>query len=183
MSLWSKKIDWHIISEYVNTVFGKKLKFFDDAYKFKGNFIAGRVYKISIDNKNFYLKKFVLRKKLWVRFLSFSKVITEYNNLSLFHQLGIPAAKVVAYGQEAIAWIVQRGLLITEELVDCHDLDEIADKHPKQLQNIKWLEQVSHQVADAARKMHQYQFAHSDFKWRNIMVNINNDNPQRYLQN
>ena len=181
MYLWSKKINWHIIPEYVNTAFGKKLQFFDDAYHFKGTFIAGRVYKISIENKNYYLKKFVLRKKLWVRFFSFSKIISEYNNLSLFHRLDIPAAKVVAYGQETIAWIVQRGLLITEELTDCHDLAEIADNHPKHLQNTQWLEMVSHQVADAARKMHQYQFAHSDFKWRNIMVSMNNESPQIYL--
>ncbi len=176
-----KKTAWHILPDYQKTELGKQLKNFDDAYSYKGDYIDGRVYKITIDNKNYYLKKFVMRKKLWVRFFSFSKILTEYNNLVLFQKLGIPVAKVVAYGQETIAWIVQRGLLISEELVNCHDLAEIADKFPHLLQQADWLEKVSHQVADAARKMHQYQFAHSDFKWRNIMVDINADCPQIYL--
>lgn len=176
-----KKTAWNILPDYQKTELGKQLKNFDDAYSYKGDYVAGRVYKITIDNKNYYLKKFVMRKKLWVRFFSFSKILTEYNNLALFKKLGIPVAKVVAYGQETIAWIVQRGLLISEELVNCHDLAEIADNFPHLLQQADWLEKVSHQVADAARKMHQYQFAHSDFKWRNIMVDINADFPQIYL--
>lgn len=181
MAFWSKKIVWHIVPEYRNTALGKQLKNFDDAYGYKGTFISGQVYKIRIDNKNYYLKKFIIRKKLWVRFLSFSKIMTEYNNLSLFHRLGFPAAKIVAYGQETIAWVVQRGVLITEELVDCYDLSVIADKFPEQLQKSHWLDNVSHQIAEAARKMHQYQFAHSDFKWRNIMVNIKDNSPKIYL--
>ena len=177
----NKKITWHIIPEYQNTDFGKQLKHFDDAYYYQGIFVEGRVFKINIENKNFYLKKYIIRKKLWVRFLSFSKILTEYNNLSLFHRLGIPVARVVAYGQETIAWVVQRGLLVTEELVNCHDLAMIADKFPEQFRNKKWFDSVSHQVADAARKMHQYQFAHSDFKWRNIMVDISSNKPKIYL--
>lgn len=176
-----KKIHWHILPEYQNTALGKQLKDFNDAYSYQGDYIAGRVYKISIENKHYFLKKFVLRKKLWVRFFSFSKIYTEYNNLALFQKLGIPVAKVVAYGQETIGWIVQRGLLITEELTHCHDLAEIADKHPHLLQQADWLKKVSHQLADAARKMHQYQFAHSDFKWRNIMIDTKADFPQIYL--
>jgi len=176
-----KKLDWHILPEYKDTAFGKALKNFDDAYRYEGHYISGRVYKINIDNKNYYLKKFVKRKKLWVRFLSFSKILAEYNNLALFYKLGIPAAKVAAYGQETIAWVVQRGLLITEELSGCHDLVEIVETFPHLLQQTDWLEKVSHQVADATRKMHQYQFAHSDLKWRNIMVDTKSDFPQIYL--
>ncbi len=176
-----KKIHWHILPAYRNSKVAGELEDFDKAYQYPGDYIAGRVYKIRIDNKNYYLKKFVLRKKLWVRFFSFSKILSEYNNLKLFKQLGIPAANVVAYGQETIAWIVQRGLLISEELVNCHDLVEIADHYPHLLKNKIWLADISRQLADAARRMHQYRFAHSDFKWRNIMVDIDAPSPQIYL--
>lgn len=176
-----KKTDWHIIPEYRDTEFGRQLKHFDDAYNFEGEFVDGRVYKITINNKNYYLKKFVMRKKLWVRFFSFSKVLTEYNNLTLFKTLGIPVANIVAYGQETIAWVVQRGLLISEELVNCHDLAQIADASPQLLQQADWLAKVSHQLAAATRAMHQHQFAHSDLKWRNIMVDVKADFPQIYL--
>jgi len=179
--LFSKKISWRILPDYQNTQLGHLFKNFNDAYAYKGNFVAGRVYKMSIDNKNYYLKKFVMRKKVWVRFLSFSKIMSEVNNLLLFQRLGIPVAKVVAYGQERIAWIVQRGLLITEELVNCQDLIWIIDHSPHLLQQADWVQKVSHQVADATRRMHHYGFAHSDLKWRNIMVDIKADFPQIYL--
>jgi len=178
---FTKQIYWNILPDYKNTKFAELLKHFDDAYSYKGNYISGRVYKININNKNYYLKKFVIRKKLWVRFLSFSKILTEYNNLALFHKLGIPAAKVAAYGQETIAWVVQRGLLITEGLSDCYDLAEIADNTPHLLHDADWFKKISRQLAEATRKMHQHQFAHSDFKWRNIMVDTKAEFPQIYL--
>ncbi len=179
--LWSKKINWCILPDYQNTLLGHLFKNFNDAYAYKGHFIAGRVYKITVDNKHYYLKKFVMRKKVWVRFLSFSKITSEVNNLLLFKRLGIPVAQVIAYGQERIAWIVYRGLLITEELVNCQDLIWIIDHSPHLLRQADWVQKVSHQVADATRRMHQYRFAHGDLKWRNIMVDIKADFPQIYL--
>lgn len=179
--LFVKKVNWTIVADYQQTKVGQLLNDFDQAYHYKGVFVEGRVYKINIENKNYYLKKFVIRKRLWVRVFSFSKVMTEYNNLMLFKELGIPTANIVAYGEETLAGVVQRGILITEELVNCHDLVDIADNFPQLLQQPAWFKHVSQQLSDMARKMHQHRFAHSDFKWRNILVDTQAALPNIYL--
>lgn len=182
---FKKKIYWHIISEYRETILGKVFQHFDDAYEYEGEFIArsplSKVYKVEIDDKNYYLKKYNISKKKIQRYLGQSKIRTEWQNLLWFQELAIPVAKVVAYGQETRGRVTHRGILITEELINTHDLANIADNFGYLLKQPAWVASVSHQVAVAARTLHQHNFAHNDFKWRNIMVDIKADYPQIYL--
>jgi tRNA A-37 threonylcarbamoyl transferase component Bud32 len=178
------KISWTILPEYQEQL-GQLFKRFDDAYDFDGEFITGsplsKVYKIAVDGKNYYLKKYNISRKLMQRYLGQSKVQTEWQNLLWFDELNIPVAKVAAYGQEKRGWVTHRGVLITEELINTQDLVNIADNYHYLLEDRHWVRNVSHQVARAARILHQHQFAHNDFKWRNIMVDIKADFPQMYL--
>ena len=180
-----KKIFWKIIPEYKNTVLGDLFKHFDDAYRYEGEFITksplSQVYKVTLDSKNYYLKKYNISRKKIQRYLGQSKIRTEWENLLWFQQLHVPAAKVVAYGQETRGWVTHRGILITEELVNTSDLANIAANYKQLLQQKDWVAKVSHQIAEAARLLHQHRFAHNDFKWRNIMVDIKADFPQIYL--
>ncbi|MCU7948677.1 MAG: lipopolysaccharide kinase InaA family protein [gamma proteobacterium symbiont of Bathyaustriella thionipta] len=180
-----KKIFWHIIPEYKHTALGDLFKDFDDAYRYEGEFITksplSQVYKVAIDGNYFYLKKYNISRKKIQRFLGQSKIQTEWQNLLWFQALNIPVAKVIAYGQETRGWITHRGVLITEELVNTSDLANIADHYQPLLKHKQWVAQVSHQVAEAARILHQHRFAHNDFKWRNIMVDVKADFPQIYL--
>lgn len=176
-----KKINWNIVPEYQGTALGKLFEHFDDAYNFDGEFIADKVFKITVDDKKYYLKKYALFKRKIPRYISFSKVKTEWQNLLWFQELGIPVAKVVAYGQETRGVVVHRGVLITEELEDCYDLAHVADNYKSLLQQPDWVAQVSHQIAEVARTLHGHRFAHNDFKWRNILVDIKADFPQIYL--
>jgi tRNA A-37 threonylcarbamoyl transferase component Bud32 len=180
-----KKIEWHIIPQYQQTLLAKQLQSFNQAYHFKGEFITksplSQVYKIQLDNHSYYLKKYNISRKKIQRYLGQSKIKTEWQNLLWFQQLTIPVAKIVAYGQETKGWVTHRGLLITEELVNTQDLAEIAETNPKQLQQAQWWAAISQQIARAARILHQHRFAHNDFKWRNIMVDINANPPKIYL--
>jgi len=180
-NILKKQISWQIVPEYKNTLSDTEFQSFDDAFNSQGEYVSGNVYKVSIKEKNYYLKKFGLRKRLIPRYLNPSKVKNEWQNMLWFRTLGIPAAKVVAYGQETRGWVVCRGIIITEELLDCRDLSEVADNHRELLQQPEWVAQVSHQLAEVTRTMHQHSFAHSDLKWRNIMVDIKADYPQIYL--
>ncbi|MCP3852710.1 MAG: heptose kinase [Gammaproteobacteria bacterium] len=179
--LFPKKINWTVASEYQQTEFGQCFKNFDDAYNFKGQCVAPKVFKVSIGGKNYYLKKYQMFKRVIPRYISFSKVKTEWENFLFFHKLGIPTANLVAYGQETRGRVVHRGVLITEELVGCQDLSMVADNFKHFLKDSDWVKEVSHQVAGVARKMHAHGFAHNDFKWRNIMVDIKSDFPAIYL--
>lgn len=182
---FNKSVEWHIIPDYEQTAFGKLFKNFDDSYAYEGEFITSsplsKVYKVLVEDKNFYLKKYNISRKIIQRYSGQSKIKTEWQNLLWFQALKIPVAKVVAYGQETTGWITTRGILITEELVNTSDLANIADNHKALLQQSKWVAEVSHQTANAARTLHQHRFAHNDFKWRNIMVDIKADYPQIYL--
>jgi tRNA A-37 threonylcarbamoyl transferase component Bud32 len=179
--LFPKKITWTIVSEYQETELGKQIKKFDDAYYQEGEYIAGNVFKVTIAEKNYYFKKYHLFKRIIPRFISFSKAKTEWQNLLFFQRFGIPSAKLVAYGQETRGRVVHRGVLITEELVNCKDLSQIADNYDYLLNDSIWVKKVSHQIADVTRLMHQQNFAHNDLKWRNIMVDINAGFPSIYL--
>ena len=176
-----KKINWTVVSEYQQSTLGKLLKHFDDAYALEGEYIDVKVFKISVEGKNYYLKKYNLFKRVIPRYISFSKVKTEWQNLLFFQKLGIPTAKLVAYGQETRGRVVHRGVLITEELINCQDLSLVADNLKHFLKDPDWVKKVSHQIAEIARTLHEQGFAHNDFKWRNIMVDLEADFPNIYL--
>ena len=96
-----------------------------------------------------------------------------------FHKLGLPGAKVVASGEETRFGIFQRGALITEEAVNTSDLLQmVLDSNPL-LKDREWVSQVIAQVASAAKTMHENNFIHIDFKWRNILVTPDK-NPQNH---
>jgi len=179
--LLPKKISWTIEPEYQQTTLGQRIRNFDDAYNLEGEYIDIKVFKLSVEGKNYYLKKYEMFKRIIPRYISFSKVKMEWKNLLLFQQWGVPAAKLVAYGQETRGRVVHRGVLITEELINCQDLTSVADNFKHLLQQHDWLSKVSHQLAEIARTLHEHNFAHNDFKWRNIMVDIKADFPQIYL--
>ncbi len=179
--LFPKKLNWTIAPEYQQTTLGKQLKDFDEAFNLDGELVSVNVYKISVEGKNYYLKKYNMFKRVLPRYISFSKVKTEWQNLLFFHDLGIPTARLVAYGQETRGRVVHRGVLITEELINCQDLTLIAEHNRHLLKQSAWVKKVSHQVADIARTLHNNRFAHNDFKWRNIMVDIKADFPAVYL--
>ncbi len=179
--LFSKTLQWHIVPEYQGTKTADLLKDFNEVYNFEGEYIEGKVFKICLDNKHYYLKKYARFKRLLPRFISFSKVKMEWKNLLWFKKIGVPAARVVAYGEERKGIVVQRGVLITEELENCFDLVHIANKKPELLKQKKWLSQVSHQLAEITQKLHAHHFAHNDLKWRNIMVDTHSESPQLYL--
>ncbi len=185
--LFSKKIYWHIVSKYQNTSLGNILSNFDDVYSMgkKQEQVAlsplSQVYKISLYDKFYFLKRYNISRKLMQRCLGQSKIKQEWKNLLWFERLGIPVAKVVAYGQETQGWITVRGILLTEELVDTLDLAEIQIQKPELLKNRQWVKTVSHQIAESTRVLHDNHFAHNDLKWRNIMVDVKSKSPKIYL--
>jgi len=166
---------------YQSTAIGKSFKNFNDAYHYQGEYVDGNVYKITLDNQVYYLKKYTRFKRILPRFFSFSKVKREWQNLLWFKKIGIPVAKVVAYGQETKGIVVQRGILITEELQNCYDLSHLVRHQPALFNQRDWLDRVSHQLAHIARTLHHHHFAHNDFKWRNILVDIKAKSPKIYL--
>jgi RIO-like serine/threonine protein kinase len=193
-----KKTEWRVTKEYQDIFLEHDLADFYSVYNSQKlryiNLITWSplctVYKLPMSGKNYYIKKYTVplynRKfKTFVKkvqmLLGQSKAKSEWENLVWFHQQNIPAAKVVAYGRETRAWVSKKAVLITEELIDTTDLVEISENLPEKIQDRIWFKNVSHQVAQITRSLHQKNFIHNDLKWRNIMVDIKADFPKLFL--
>ncbi len=98
------------------------------------------------------------------------RVKAEWQNLQHFADWGIPTAKVVARGMERTMGAFVRGAMITREIPGTRDLSDLAWEKDACLQDAEWVRQVSFQVADFTRVMHQHRFVHNDLKWRNILI-------------
>ena len=138
------------------------------------------VFRYQFDGQDFYVKRYHDTKGLrsW---LGRSRLRGEWNNYLLFERLNVPAARLVAYGENRLLTHAGRGALITEALPNTEDLAHLAQTGDPRFQNSEWVRKVIDKVADSARKIHSDGFAHNDFKWRNILVNNDLDDPGVFL--
>ncbi len=138
------------------------------------------VFRVAEGENAYYVKRY--HKTKGVRsWFGLSRIRREAQNQLLFKQLKIPAAEVVAYGEEHVLSKTIRGALITLALENTADLATIAQQTPSLIQDRRWIRQVIVQVARITRKLHAYRFCHNDLKWRNILVTLDKENPQVYL--
>ena len=165
---------WTITPEYQT---GNTLKAFssiDRVFNLRGKQInddkLSSVHRVEIDGVGYYVKKYIKAGKGVRRYLGRSRIRAEWENMLFFHELGIPAAKVVAYGEEKKFGVMTRGVLITEEVKNSKDLKTMVNEGSPKLSDRVWMRQVINQVATIARTLHDKKFIHTDLKWRNILV-------------
>ena len=181
-----RRTRWSLAPEYRGTAIGESFTSLDNVFNLPilEGVAAGdsesTVFRYQQDGKAFYVKRYHGTKGLrsW---LGRSRLRGEWNNLKLFKKLNIPAARLAAYGEERLLTYAGRGALITEALPNTRDLSDLAYNKDLRFQNPNWVLKVTSQVADSARKMHADGFAHNDFKWRNILVNDDVENPGVFL--
>ncbi len=138
-----------------------------------------RVDRITDRDVAYYVKVYNSRGRWMRRFLGRSRVRAEWENLKLFHTLGIPAAEVVAFG-ETSAGPEYQGVVVTREVRGTLDLDALYRSESEYFSDVTWRRAVIRRLAAATRKLHLYGFVHNDLKWRNILVETVGD-PQVYL--
>jgi len=138
------------------------------------------VIRAAVGAHSYYVKRYHRTKGVRSWF-GFARIRKEAENQLLFKQLKIPAAEVVAYGEEHVLSKTTRGALITLALENTADLASIAQQFPGLIQDRRWVRQVIVQIAEITRRLHDYRFCHNDLKWRNILVTLDEENPQVYL--
>lgn len=149
-----------------------------DGEKINGNWMS-KVVKVTVGETSYYVKTYASRGRWLKRFLGRSRVRAEWENQALFHDLEIPAAEVVAYGETSPGTDYQ-GVVITREVRGTSDLDALYRAKSSWLFDIGWRRAVIGRLAEATRKLHRYGFVHNDLKWRNILVETTDD-PGVYL--
>lgn len=176
---------WKIVAQPADNTVLRSFADLDAVFALEGETITQdslvRTLRVAIDGWRFYVKRYAgLGKKPLRRLFGQPRVRAEWQNLQRFTAWGIPTAPLIAYGLERHYGCFVRGALITAEIPDTSDLRTIAAANDPRLKSRRWLDGVSRQLADIARKMHQRGFTHNDLKWRNLLVD-NSTEPQLYL--
>lgn len=124
-----------------------------------------QVRRLDIDGRGYYAKYYQQPGKGWRRWLGRSRIRTEWENLRLMRELGLPVPELTAHGEQ---WDAQgyRGVMVTAELADTAGLDVLSAR----LQQRAWREAVLAPLAGYLAVLHRHGFAHGDLNWRNLLV-------------
>lgn len=127
--------------------------------------------RVERDGVNYYVKRYRSNGTAWRAWLPRPRVMAEWQNLQHFASWNIPTAEVIAYGMERKSFgRFGRGAMITRELPGTEDLAMLAHQRDARLQDAGWVADITCQIANFTRIMHQHNFVHNDLKWRNILV-------------
>lgn len=130
-----------------------------------------RVLRVSVGGKRYYVKRYTKPAKDPLRYwFARPRVQAEWENLQAFEAWGVPTARIVAQGLERRWGKFVRGAMITEEIRCTQDLADLAYQNDPRLKDREWVDNVSQQIADITRTLHEHRFTHNDLKWRNILV-------------
>ena len=72
-------------------------------------------------------------------------------------------------------------MLITANVDNSKDLQETAETPNGIFSNSRWRRNVISQLAEITRRLHNQNFCHNDFQWRNILVTQDHQSPQIFL--
>ncbi len=178
------KKKWLIVPPWQGTPVGEVLGSLEKVFLLQGTPITSDkqsvVIRVQIEGRNFYVKRYhqTLGLRSW---LGRSRIRVEARNQLWFSQVGLPAAKVVAYGEEYLCSKTLRGCLVTEEQIGTRDLSWTAVNKPECFKSAMWVTSVTQQLAEITRTLHDFGFCHNDLKWRNILVTQDLATPQLYL--
>ena len=152
---------------------------------------GSEVWRVSVSDRAgvervFYLKKYFVHnfKRLRSEFLKGaffgrSKAKREFDNLERLRGFDIDVTAPVAFGEERSLGRLTRCFLMTEEVPESRNLDEVLMKElpamPARLAKSA-RETLIVRLAEATRKMHRNGFVHRGFFFRNILISGNRFN-------
>jgi tRNA A-37 threonylcarbamoyl transferase component Bud32 len=170
----SQANDWRLMPR-VDPAAAERFADLDSVFALEGEIVAqdsmALTLRIEIKGRGYYVKRYAgLGKKPLRRWFATPRVQLEWENLRHFADWGIPTARLAGYGLQYQGGRFLRGALITAEIPDTTDLSALARNSDPRLKSRRWLDGVSRQLADIARRMHSRRFVHGDFKWRNLLV-------------
>ena len=182
---------WRFDSELNGGVAGRAFASLEQVFALDGKRITidpfSEVVCVEREGRRYYVKRYdgnggtLRRSRFGLRqWFAPPRVKTEWRNLLLFQEWGIPTARLAAYGMERRYGGFRRGALVTEEIRDTADLSLLAYQNDARLRDRSWMAQVAAQVARLTQRMHAAGFVHNDLKWRNLLV-TGGDVPTVYL--
>ncbi len=174
MGQWVWRSQWQCHVEQMRSGGDGPFTDFETAFSWPGEVVSkgpvNEVVHTSVRGVGYYVKRYRSGGKWLRRWLGSSRARAEWQNLRLFHELGIPTPPLIAFGEQRGLHGERRGVLVLREQADTVDLATLARSGCPELKSRSWVQRVGRQVADAVRKLHSNNFCHNDLKWRNILV-------------
>ena len=164
---------WRIFSPWDKTAVVNIFPSMRAVFKLEGKIISkssqSEIFSQEIEGKTYFVKRY-FRSNGLASWLGRSRFRLETKNQQWFNQIGIPAARVVAYGEYAFLLKTLKGVLITEGVSDTRELSEVAKNAAAKFAEQHWREAIILQLAAIMSTLHQARFCHNDLHWRNILV-------------
>ncbi len=126
----------------------------------------------------YYIKRYHKAGKGLRKYFGTPRIQSEWQNLQWFEQWGIHTAPIVGYGMQTAFGRFVRGAMITQEIPNTTDLEQLAQDNDVRLQDSNWVDKIGAQLAGITRTLHDHRFIHNDLKWRNVLVD---DHDRLYL--
>lgn len=168
--------EWYIDEQVLGPGGKERLGSLDACYNLPGVRVSedtiSEVKKVEIDGNHFYLKLYHRPGDGIGRWRGKSKARREYENLESFRQWGIPAARVVAFGEEKGLFFPRRAALTTLSIDGAIDMASLVKAGAGKFSDRQWLKPVMKKLARYTRIIHQNRFGHNDLKWRNVLVTL-----------
>lgn len=152
------------------------------AYALEGEFITQnslcQVIRVELDGVGYFVKKY--RRGSDRRWALFSKSAArkEWENLLQFSLWELPAARVVAWGEESLLGVAGHGIVITEEVSGAESLSSLIHANSSLLASQHWLKSISKQLATVIAALHRHKFSLNDLNWRNIVCSSGEREPK-----
>ncbi|MBD3647751.1 MAG: protein kinase [Pseudomonadales bacterium] len=136
--------------------------------------------RVAVAGRHYYIKAYEQAGRMLRKYIGTSRVRAEWQNLQYFRAIGVPTARVVAYGEQTGLPGPRKGVLVTEEIPGTIDLASLVKKENEHLADRDWLNCVARRLAGHVRTLHDHHFVHNDLKFRNVLVEFSPD-PQVYI--
>lgn len=179
-----KSSTWEIEKSWQDSEFAKTVDSFDKAFeRYEEQISIGRqsrVFRVSIENKTFFIKQYFSALGLSAWF-GYSRCQVELRNIRWFTSQQIACGQLVAHGIETKNFRTQRGVLITANVSNSKDLQETAETRDGIFTDRHWRISVINQLAEITQRLHSQNFCHNDFQWRNILVTQDLQSPRIFL--
>jgi tRNA A-37 threonylcarbamoyl transferase component Bud32 len=165
---------WQLVNRRIPFTVASRLANLDAAFAVGGQCASpGRrcsVIRFIADGHAYYVKRYQAAGRLLHRWFGHSRLRREWTNLNYLHSCHIPVPDVLAFGQQRVCGVFQRGALITEEVAGAMDLARMARERPDLLGDQAWRHHVIRLLARYVGRLHRHRFIYQDLKWRNILV-------------
>ncbi len=169
---------WLLNDSQQDAGFARAVPDLEAALGLRGERVSGddlsncKVDALELVGRRYFVKHYRALKPSLRHFIGASRVRTEWNNLQYFNSLNIPTPDPVAMGERRQWGVFREGILVTAEVPNALDLEQLAITRNSYLHDRNWFDCLCRELAIPLRRLHDTAFTHNDLNWRNVLLTL-----------